>query len=216
MKIFLSHSSKDKTIVRRIDKDLTSHGFLTWIDEDEIPHGASIPASIQTGLSECQVLILFVSRHSVQSKWVTTEWESAISRSLSGGGARVISVRLDDSEVPEFLRHYRYADFRERDEYEKQLSMLLNTLNLYRSEFQEAYLEPRAPVTSVLEFTQDLLDDLDSEFVSMPVHKRLMLVDTLKKIPRSGKKVRLDKFKPVVKIRSVYDHILSLAHSADC
>lgn len=43
-----------------------------------------------------------------------------------------------------------------------------------------------------------------------------MIVDTLKKIPRSGKKVRLEKFRPTVRIRSVYDHILSLAHTADC
>lgn len=138
MKVFLSHSSNDRLIVRRINKDLLSHGFVTWLDEDEVPFGASIPASIQAGLSECQVFIFFVSRHSVQSKWVTTEWESVLSKHLSGSGEKVIPLRLDDSEFPLFLTPYRYADFREKDEYEKQLSMLLNTLNLYRSEFQKS------------------------------------------------------------------------------
>lgn len=35
-------------------------------------------------------------------------------------------------------------------------------------------------------------------------------------MPRQGKKRRLDSFRPDLKIRSVYDHILSVAHSADC
>ena len=216
MKVFLSHSSKDRVIVRRLDKDLNSHGFETWLDDNEVPHGASIPASINRGLSESQILILCLSRHSVASKWVAAEWESAISKHLNGDETRVIPLRLDDCVVPVFLAQYRYSDFREKDRYEQSLSLLLRTLNIYKSDFLGQFVQPRTPVTSILEFTQELLDDLDSEFVSLPMHKRVMIVDTLKQIPRSGKKVRLDKFRPTLRVRSVYDHVLSLAHSADC
>jgi 5'-deoxynucleotidase YfbR-like HD superfamily hydrolase len=46
---------------------------------------------------------------------------------------------------------------------------------------------------------------------------KIPIVKTLKSIKRSGKFVRLDKFnKPKVKIRTIYDHTLSVAHLADC
>lgn len=216
MKVFFSHSSKDKGFVRRLAKDLTSHGFEIWFDEDEIPHGASIPQAIQRGLSESQVMILFVSRHSVASKWVAAEWETAITTHLNGASNLVIPLRIDDSEVPLFLTRYRYSDFSERDEYEKSLSQLLRTLDIYRSNLTADLQSPSRAATSIVEYTQEILDELGSEFVSMPIHRRLMIIDTLKSIPRSGKKVRLDSFRPMVRIRTIYDHILSLAHSADC
>jgi 5'-deoxynucleotidase YfbR-like HD superfamily hydrolase len=216
MKVFLSHSSNDKLIIRRLNKDLTSHGFETWLDGNEVPHGASIPASISRGLSDSQILVLCISRHSVASKWVAAEWESALSKHLNGDGTKVIPLRLDDSAVPVFLTQYRYSDFREKDQYEQSLSLLLDTLNIYKSEFLGQFAQPRTPVTSILQFTQELLEDLNSEFVSLPMHRRIMIVDTLKQIPRSGKKVRLENFKPAIRVRSVYDHMLSLAHSADC
>jgi 5'-deoxynucleotidase YfbR-like HD superfamily hydrolase len=216
VKLFLSHSSKDKVVVNRIRTDLNSHGYQTWVDDTDIIPSTSIPSSIQEGLAQCKVVILFLSRHSVTSKWVSTEWEITIFRTLSGEGVTLIPLRLDECQIPLFLTHCKYSDFREKDNYENNLSELLNTLNILKMHYQETPIRGHLPISSILEYTKELLDDLEPEFISLPVHKRLMILDTLRKLPRSGKKVRLDKFRPPLKIRSVYDHILSTAYTADC
>ena len=48
--IFLSHSSKDKPVVRAVAERLRADGLRVWLDEWEIKSGDSIPAKIEEGL----------------------------------------------------------------------------------------------------------------------------------------------------------------------
>jgi hypothetical protein len=48
--VFLSHSSKDKSIVRAIAERLRADGLRVWLDAWEIRPGDSIPAKIEEGL----------------------------------------------------------------------------------------------------------------------------------------------------------------------
>ncbi|MFZ4411073.1 MAG: toll/interleukin-1 receptor domain-containing protein [Paracraurococcus sp.] len=216
LSIFLSHSSKDKPFVRRLNKDLKSHGFTTWIDEDNIPFGGSIAKGIQSGLDTCDVLLVFLSEHSTASKWVATEWQSRFFREITDKHIQVVPVLIQKCVIPTFLADKRYIDFQEEGEYERNLSETLAYLNRLSL---ERYGEP-VPVIRreqrILSHVQEILDDLVPEKLAMPLNRRMPIIDTLKKIPRSGKRVRLVDFKPTLKPRSVYDHILSLAHIADC
>ena len=47
--VFLSHSSKDKAVVRAVAERLRADGLRVWIDDWEIRPGDSIPAKIETG-----------------------------------------------------------------------------------------------------------------------------------------------------------------------
>jgi len=48
--VLLSHSSKDKTVVRVVAERLRADGLRVWFDEWEIRAGDSIPAKIEEGL----------------------------------------------------------------------------------------------------------------------------------------------------------------------
>jgi 5'-deoxynucleotidase YfbR-like HD superfamily hydrolase len=217
VKIFLSHSSKDKAFVRRLNKDLQSHNFDTWLDHEKIPLGASISTAVESAVEQSDILLIVLSRNSIASGWVDTEWRSKFFRQMDEKKDRVIPLLLNECVIPLFLVDRRYADFREADKYERNLSILLRFLNIKKSELLNS-MKPRerSSIESVFSYTKELMDDLEDEYISLPVHKRLMIVDTLKKIPRSGKKIRLRSFRPQVRIRSIYDHVMSMAHVADC
>ena len=218
MKIFLSHSSKDKKIVKRIKEDLSSHGYKTWLDDEDIPFGSSIVEQIEKGLTECNILIVFLSLNSVLSKWMQSEWQVQFFRQVNESKTRILPILLTNCTIPPLLSNIRYLDFRQHDVYEDNLSILLDTLNKIKAENEAEDIKTKETDTnySILENTIEILEELESEYIALPVHKRLPIIETLKKIPRSGKQLRLASFKPPVKIRTIYDHLLSLAHTADC
>jgi len=55
--VFLSHSSKDKPVVRAVAERLRSDGLRVWLDEWEIRPGDSIPAKLEEGLEHARVLV---------------------------------------------------------------------------------------------------------------------------------------------------------------
>ncbi|MGD0946970.1 MAG: toll/interleukin-1 receptor domain-containing protein [Candidatus Binatia bacterium] len=54
--VFLSHSAKDKAVVRAIAERLRADGLRVWLDDWEIRPGDSIPAKIEDGLEHSRVL----------------------------------------------------------------------------------------------------------------------------------------------------------------
>jgi len=66
---FLSHSSKDKDIVRDVAERLRKDGLRVWFDEWEIRPGDSIPDKIEAGLQGARVLVLCMSAHAFGSDW---------------------------------------------------------------------------------------------------------------------------------------------------
>jgi hypothetical protein len=59
--VFLSHSSKDRVVVRSIAQKLQDDGLRVWLDAWQIKPGDSIPAKIEDGLEHSRVLILCMS-----------------------------------------------------------------------------------------------------------------------------------------------------------
>jgi hypothetical protein len=54
--VFLSHSAKDKAVVRDVAARLQRDGVRVWLDEEQIKPGDSIPAKIEDGLEHSRVL----------------------------------------------------------------------------------------------------------------------------------------------------------------
>ena len=215
--VFLSYSSHDRAFVKRLNRNLRSRSIETWLDEQNIPLGASITAHVQEGLHEADVLLVFLSVTSVASRWVNAEWQTHYSRQLNGKSIATIPVLLDDCEIPAFLADRKYIDFRKKEDYETNLSTLLAHLEEIRAErLPDIAISDYMRSGSISSITRDILFDLEREQISFPLHKRMPIVDTLRQIPRSGKKVRLEHFRPKVCPRTIYDHLLSLAHVADC
>lgn len=217
MKIFLSHSSKDKKFVRKISDALISQGYETWLDEKDILIGESITNKISKGLNDCDVVLVFLSKYSVDSNWVNAEWQVKFFKQVNDGGVYVLPLKIEDCEIPTLLRDKKYEDFTNADSYETNLSNLLRSLSLINLENKERRKEKINDIESIYDHTKELLEELDDEMIVLPILGEIPIVNTLKKIKRSGKLVRLESFcKPTLKIRSIYDHTLSVGHLADC
>lgn len=204
---FMSHSSTDKKFVHRLENDLITHGIDVWVDDKNITVGKSIPHEIEKGLEQSDFLLLCLTPRAVESGWVEKEWHSKFYEHVNTSEIGVFPVLVEDCSIPPFLRSTKYADFTK--DYEEGLSQLLYSL-------KKVEISSPSVTSNVFDYTSDILEDLAGEFISIPLNRRIDIIGTLKKLPRSGKKARLDTFKPKIPIRSIYDHILSVAHTADC
>ena len=78
MKIFVSHSSKDKWAARRIAAEVESLGAKVFIDEKDIETGQSIDSAIKKHLTEADDFVLLLSPASLKSEWVLLELGGAM------------------------------------------------------------------------------------------------------------------------------------------
>jgi small GTP-binding protein len=124
--VFLSHSSKDKPVVRELAERLKADGVRVWFDEWIIQPGDAIGITINRGLEASRVLVLAVSANASESDWVTFEHQSILFSDPINKTRRFIPLRLDDSEIQFALRQFAYIDWRNRDtaQYERLLSAL--------------------------------------------------------------------------------------------
>lgn len=111
--VFFSHSSKDKSLARRIADDLRKRGVQVWLDEWEILVGDSITQRIQHGLEQSEFVAVLLTRQSVQSGWVEKEWQGKIGQEAASRQVTVLPLKADDCVIPALLRDKRYADFRQ-------------------------------------------------------------------------------------------------------
>jgi hypothetical protein len=53
--VFLSHSAKDRAVVRELAARLQRDGVRVWRDEEQVKPGDRIPAKIEAGLEHSRV-----------------------------------------------------------------------------------------------------------------------------------------------------------------
>lgn len=71
--VFLSHSEKDKPIVRDVAERLRKDGLLVWLDEWVLKPGDHVQAKIEEGLEQSRVLVLCMSANAFSSDWAQLE-----------------------------------------------------------------------------------------------------------------------------------------------
>ena len=97
--VFLSHSAKDKPVVRDVAERLRKDGLRVWFDEWEIRPGYSIPAKIEEGLERSRVLVLCMSANAFGSDWAQLERYTHTFRDPLNKERRFIPLRLDDAPI---------------------------------------------------------------------------------------------------------------------
>lgn len=110
-KVFISYSSKDKQLARKIAIDLRRVGIDVWLDEWEIVVGQPIVQRVQEGLEGSQFVAVLLTKHSIKSGWVEKEWQSKIGEEAKHKRAVVLPLKADNCEIPLLLRDKKYADF---------------------------------------------------------------------------------------------------------
>lgn len=106
MKAFLSHSSKDKELVKAVAKELGRQFCI--FDEQAFTSGEEFKTSIERSLDESSVFVLFASRHAKESIWVEFEVEEAWYRKLRNTLPKALAFLIDSSlernTLPEWLK----------------------------------------------------------------------------------------------------------------
>jgi len=95
---FVSYSRRDADQIAPILDRLASHGIHVWYDSG-IPGGVEWDAYIEDRLEHCSVLLLFMSRAAVTSRYISREVKYADAR-----GKTLFPVLLEQAEPPQGLR----------------------------------------------------------------------------------------------------------------
>src|SRR5271170_591446 len=112
VRVFLSHSSKDKPFVRDLARELEIGGEIkVWLDEREIDYGDNAVLRMSEGL-DSDVVLLILSPDSVESKWVKEEWTDAFWDQTNSERIRLATVLHRDCRIPHFLRNKKRFDLR--------------------------------------------------------------------------------------------------------
>ena len=113
--VFLSHSAKDKAVVRPLAERLRKDGLKGWVDEWVLKPGDSIPAKIEAGLEHSRVLVLCMSAQAFGSDWAQLEAGTCGRGNLRfrdplNRERRFIPLRLDDAPIKGSLAQFLYLN----------------------------------------------------------------------------------------------------------
>jgi tetratricopeptide (TPR) repeat protein len=126
--VFISHASKDNSIVDKIIQDFKREGITYWLDAEQIDFGDNIIPKIEEGLKMSRYVMPCLSQNLIKSGWCRQEYNSILNSELSGNSTRiVIPLKLDncnDAEIPLLLKDKKRASYSDQAEYEKLLEFL--------------------------------------------------------------------------------------------
>lgn len=112
-RIFLSHKSADKPMVRAYRDMLKTLGFEPWMDEDDLKAGDKLHRGIAQGFKDSCAAIFFITSNYKDEKYLATEVEYAITEHYNkGDGFRIISLVIADDikpvQIPGLLEPFVY------------------------------------------------------------------------------------------------------------
>lgn len=84
-KLFISHSSQDDALVRRLRQGLAELGQDGWIDSRELRGGDPLWPEIEAAIGASAGLAVIVSTHGLQSKWLGKELKHALKLQATRG-----------------------------------------------------------------------------------------------------------------------------------
>lgn len=122
MKLFISYSRKDRQIVDELVTILRNGGQEIWID-DAIRTGEQWKQSLYKAIEASEGIVLCLSPNWMDSPWC--QWEFITAAEL---GKKVIPVLITDTEVPERISKYQFANFTDGFEDNNKIQQFLDDL----------------------------------------------------------------------------------------
>lgn len=113
--VFLSHSAKDKPIVRPLAERLRQDGLKVWFDESE----AATPAELEDGLEHSRVLVLCMSANAFGSDWAQLESGTFRFRDSLSRDHHFRPILFDDAPVQGVTAHRFRASCRRADGWDR-------------------------------------------------------------------------------------------------
>lgn len=114
-RVFLSHNSRDKPVVREIDDALTERGLSTWFDEERFEPGHRWQNVLDEALLSCSAFVVLIGPHGM-GPWQDLESDAAVIQHVKRG-VRVIPVFLPGSDadfaLEPILQQFQAVDMRD-------------------------------------------------------------------------------------------------------
>lgn len=110
-KIFLSHKSKDKKLVRRFQRALEAVGYDVWLDEKNLKAGDHLERGILKGFKESCAAVFFITENFKDEKYLKTEIDYAMAQTREKEDYfRIITLAFQSGpekiEIPELLKGF--------------------------------------------------------------------------------------------------------------
>lgn len=116
LRIFLCHSSLDKTFARELWRELRAVGFEPWLDEKELLPGQEWEPEIERAVRDSDCFLACLSSRSVdRASYLHKEIRVAldVADRQPEGAIFVIPVKLDECELPQRLTKWQWVDWRD-------------------------------------------------------------------------------------------------------
>lgn len=112
IKIFLSHKSRNKDIVRRYYTALKEVGFDPWLDESNMAAGANLERELLRGFDESCAVVFFMTEHFTDENYLATEIDYALEQKRQKDKKfAIITLRYPGANnVPRPLTRFLYRD----------------------------------------------------------------------------------------------------------
>ncbi|GEM_PF-1429588 len=109
VRIFLSHKSQDKPMVKRYYQALVDLGFSPWLDEPDMPAGTNLERGILQGFEESCAAVFFITENFKDENYLATEVDYAVMQKRKKGKKFTIITLRYAGNVPELLKPYTWA-----------------------------------------------------------------------------------------------------------
>ena len=120
--IFISHSSKDNNLARKLSRDLNLLGVDAWLDEWELEAGDSISRCLGQALESSRFVGVVITPAFRDSEWCLDELGQALSREKRSGQKVLIPLLSDGATPPPLVEDRIYISL--MHDYEKAMAEL--------------------------------------------------------------------------------------------
>lgn len=113
--VFISHASEDNAAAKRLAKRLKKYGFDPWLDLDRLLPGQDSKCGDRESHARDQRgdFAVFLTESVAKESYIQKEYKRAmrIQEEKPEGTIFVVPVRLDECELPFYLREIQWVDY---------------------------------------------------------------------------------------------------------
>jgi hypothetical protein len=115
MRVFISHSSRDRWIAQQLDRRLREIDSVeTFLDEKDLQGGDRITEGIREEIRRCDEMVVLFSTASLQSDWVKAEIGAAW---VLGKRIVVLLEKLSPRDIPQIVSEFKTFDLNDAERY---------------------------------------------------------------------------------------------------
>ena len=109
---FMSQAHINKRVADQFEAWLTSKaGIPIWYDSHFHQPGTRLASELGNILEQCRSMFILLSKQSIESGWVKEEFDASHSQRTKYNNAfRIISIKVEECEIPAFLETTRIID----------------------------------------------------------------------------------------------------------